>query len=133
MTGLEPMKPRSIQIYPPFDPGHHLKKTFDQSATRDSGHRLERPVAFMVPRRAKPKMRVLLLIGATLTGCDFHYHVSRPGTSDQQTKHDMFECHQLSLKPGFGMAGGVAHSSVDPDWKTYSMCLEARGYTVTRD
>lgn len=87
----------------------------------------------MVSRRTGQKMRVLFLVGVALSGCNFHYHVSRPGTSDQQTAQDMYDCRQRSMKSSFGMVGGNMAGSTDPDWETYRLCLEGRGYTVKRD
>lgn len=79
------------------------------------------------------KLAVLLVLGCSLVGCGHSYKLSRPGTTSQQYSQDQFECRQLSMKPSFGTVGGNVAGSVDPDWQTYKLCLEGRGYTVTEE
>lgn len=72
------------------------------------------------------KIALVVLGSLLLAGCDSRYYVSRANTSDQQTAQDMYDCRQRSMKFSYGPNTG----STDPDWETYKLCLEGRGYTV---
>lgn len=82
-------------------------------------------------------MTRLLLISLTLlvlSGCgSTAYTWSKPGVSRQQAQQEGFECKQISRQPYYVPVGGVIVGGSEPDVRIWIECLEARGYTVTKE
>jgi len=75
-------------------------------------------------------MKYLSLVFALMLAACSVPEMVKPGTSQQESAKDRFECLRASESPSSWSVFGLGTSQTRQDADIYRSCMEARGYVV---